>query len=311
MKFMRTIITGGTGLIGRELTQLLTEAGHEVIILSRDPVRHRLPEGVQGVAWDGRTPTNWQHLADGAHAIVNLTGEPIAGSGFPPPRWTEARKQRILQSRLDAGQAVVEAITAVSRKPTVLIQASGIDTYGNVPGDAEVTEDWPKGAGFLADVTEQWEASTAVVEEMGVRRAVIRTGIVLSMAGGALPQTVRPFRFFLGGPLGNGRQYWPWIHLRDEARAIQFLIENEAASGVFNLCAPHPVTNKEFAREIGRVLGRPSALPAPAFALKLALGEMAALLLDGRRAIPRRLTELGFTFQFPCLHDALIDVLQG
>ncbi len=245
---MRTIITGGTGLIGRELTQLLTAAGHEVIVLSRDPARRSFPEGVQGVAWDGQTGQGWQHLADGAHAIVNLAGEPIAGSSFPPPRWTEARKQRILQSRLDAGQAVVAAITAVSHKPTVLIQASGIDYYGNVPGDAEVTEDWPKGTGFLADVTEQWEASTAVIEEMGVRRAVIRTGIVLSMAGGALPMTVRPFRFYAGGPLGNGRQWWPWIHLRDEARAIQFLIENEAARGVFNLCAPNPVTNKAFAR---------------------------------------------------------------
>ena len=306
---MRIIITGGTGLIGRELTRLLLNAGREIVILSRNPARHELPEGVQGVAWDGRAGQNWQHLADGARAIVNLAGEPIAGNGFPPPRWTAARKQRILQSRLDAGQAVVEAITAASRKPAVLIQASGIDYYGNVPGDAEVTEDWPKGSGFLADVTEQWEASTAVVEEMGVRRAVIRTGIVLSMAGGALPQTVRPFRFFLGGPLGDGRQYWPWIHRRDEARAIQFLIENEAANGVFNLCAPNPVTNKAFAREIGRVLGRPSALPAPAFALKLLLGEMAALLLDGRRALPRRLTELGFTFQFPRLRDALVDVL--
>ncbi len=306
---MRMIITGGTGLIGRELSQLLAQAGHEIIVLSRNPARHRLPEGIQTVQWDGRTAQNWQHLADGAHAIVNLAGEPIAGSGFPPPRWTEARKQRIRQSRLDAGQAVVEAITAVSRKPAVLIQASGIDYYGNVPGDAVVTEDWPKGEGFLADVTEQWEASTAVVEEMGVRRAVIRTGIVLSPAGGALPLTVRPFRFFLGGPVGNGRQWWPWIHHHDEVQAIQFLIENEAASGVFNLCAPHPVTNKEFAREIGRVLGRPSALPAPAFALKLLLGEMAALLLDGRRALPHRLTELGFTFQFPQLHDALVDLL--
>jgi len=306
---MRILITGGTGLIGTPLSQQLAANGHEVIVLSRRPEKHTLPAGVTAVAWDGRTAEGWGHLADGAGAIINLAGESIGGSGFPPPRWTSARKQRILQSRLDAGQAVVAAVQAAAQKPGAVIQASGVDYYGDVPGDTMVTESSPKGSGFLSDVTEQWEASTAVVETIGVRRVVLRTGIVLSLDGGALPQTMLPYKFFAGGPLGNGQQWWPWIHLQDEVRAICFLVENEAAAGVFNLCAPEPLPQKEFGRVLGQVMSRPSVIPAPAFALKLALGEVAAIVLDGRRALPARLQELGFTFQYPQAREALLDLL--
>lgn len=306
---MRILITGGTGLIGTPLSQQLAASGHEVIVLSRNPEKYSLPEGVTAVAWDGRTTSGWAHLADGAGAIINLAGESIGGSDFPPPRWTDARKQRILQSRLDAGQAVTAAVQAATNKPDVVVQMSGIDYYGNVPGDTAVTETSPKGSGFLSDVTEQWEASTAVVETLGVRRVVLRTGIVLSLEGGALPQTMLPYRFFAGGPLGNGRQWWPWVHLTDVVRAIQFLVENESASGVFNLCAPNPLPEKEFGRVLGQVMSRPSLIPAPAFALKLMLGEMAAMVLDGRRALPTRLQELGFTFQYPKAQEALLDLV--
>lgn len=306
---MRILITGGTGLIGTPLSQQLAAGGHEVIVLSRNPGKHTLPVGVTAVAWDGRTSSGWAHLADGAAAIINLAGESIGGSGFPPPRWTDARKQRILQSRLHAGQAVTAAVQAATNKPGVVVQMSGIDYYGNVPGDTAVTESSPKGSGFLSDVTEQWEASTAVVESLGVRRVVLRTGIVLSLEGGALPQTMLPYRFFAGGPLGNGRQWWPWVHLADVVRAIQFLVENESASGVFNVCAPNPLPEKEFGRVLGQVMARPSLIPAPAFALKLMLGEMAAMVLDGRRALPTRLQELGFTFQYLEAREALLDLL--
>ncbi len=308
---MRILITGGTGLIGTPLSQQLAASGHEVIVLSRNPDKHALPEGVTAVAWDGRTTSGWAHLADGAGAIINLAGESIGGSGFPPPRWTAARKERILQSRLTAGQAVTAAVQAATTKPGVVVQMSGIDYYGDVPGNTAVTETSPKGSGFLSDVTAQWEASTVVVESLGVRRVVLRTGIVLSLDGGALPQTMLPYKFFVGGPLGDGRQWWPWIHLTDQVRAIQFLLENERASGIFNVCAPNPLTEKEFGRVLGQVMSRPSLIPAPAFVLKLMLGEMAAMVLDGRRALPARLQELVFTFQYPEAREALLDLLNN
>ncbi len=296
----RTILTGGTGLIGRALAAELVAAGHEVVVLSRNPQGARgLPPGVRVERWDGRTAQGWGGLADGAYAIVNLAGENLAGG-----RWTAERKQRIRQSRLDAGQAVVEAVRAAARKPAVVVQASGIGYYGP-HGDEEVTEDFPPGSDFLGRLAVEWEASTAPVEGMGVRRVVIRTGVVLSREGGALPRLALPFRFFLGGPLGNGRQWVPWIHVADEARAIRFLLENETARGPYNLAAPHPVTNRELARALGQAMCRPAWLPVPAPALRLLLGEMSAVLLTGQRALPKRLLEAGFVFRFPTVESAL------
>ena len=306
---MKVIITGGTGLIGSQLVEKLAADNHEVIVLSRNPKKYTFPEGVTGAKWDGKTAENWGHLVEGTDAIVNLAGESIGGSGFPPLRWTEERKQRILQSRVDAGQAIVAAVQQAQNKPTSLIQISGVDYYGNVPNDSEVTEDSPKGEGFLSDVTVAWEASTAPVEAMGVRRIIARVGIVLSMEGGALPQTALPFNFFAGGPLGGGNQWWPWIHLVDVARALQFLLQDETASGVYNICAPSPVQNKQCAKQLGQVMKRPSFIPVPSFALKLMLGEVSAIVLDGRRAIPQNLTGTEFSFRFPFLREALLDLI--
>lgn len=301
----QAIITGGTGLIGRALAAELVAAGYEVVVLSRNPQRaHGLPTGVQVEAWDGRTAQGWGGLADGTHAIVNLAGENLAGG-----RWTAERRHRIRQSRLDAGQAVVEAVRAAKRKPAVVVQASGIGYYGP-HGDEEVTEDFPPGEDFLGRLAVEWEASTALVESLGVRRVVIRTGVVLSREGGALPRLALPFRFFLGGPLGNGRQWVPWIHIADEVRAIRFLLENEEARGPYNLVTPNPVTNRELARALRQVLRRPSWLPVPAPALRLALGEMSAVLLTGQRAFPRRLLEADFRFQFPEISTALQNLFQ-
>ncbi|WP_420631175.1 TIGR01777 family oxidoreductase [Candidatus Leptofilum sp.] len=306
---MRVIITGGTGLIGSALAKNLAADGHEVIVLSRNPEKYSFPSNIHGEKWDGKTAAQWGHLADGADAIVNLAGEPIAGTGLLPSRWTEERKRRIRQSRIDAGTAVTQAIRAAANKPKLVIQSSGVDYYGNVQSNQIITETSPNGSGFLASVTVDWENSTAEVEAMGVRRVILRSGIVLSMESGALPITVLPFKFFVGGPLGNGQQWWPWIHLDDEVRAIRFLLESEVASGPYNLCAPNPLSNKDFAKTIGQVINRPAFFPAPAFAIKLALGEIAAIVLDGRRAIPQKLQEAGFTFTYPQAQEALQDLL--
>ncbi len=299
---MRVLITGGSGLIGRELAASLVP-DHEVIILSRRPERiSGLPLGVRTEKWDGHTIEGWHSLADGADAIVNLAGENI-GSRC----WTDKRKRAIIQSRLDTGQAVVEAARAVSHKPLVVIQASGIGYYGP-HGDEEITEESPPGHDFLARLAVDWESSTAPVEALGVRRVIIRTGVVLSAGGGALPRMLLPFRFFVGGRMGSGRQWFPWIHIADEVGAIRFLIENEAAIGPFNLTAPSPVTNSEFSSLLGQQSRRPAFMPVPAFALRLIFGEMATALLDGQRAVPQRLMQLGYTFRFPNANSALRDL---
>ncbi|WP_322798575.1 TIGR01777 family oxidoreductase [Thermoflexus sp.] len=300
---MRVLIPGGTGFLGRALAGRLQEAGYEVIVLSRQPERARLPPGVQAVRWDGRTAAGWASLADGAFAIINLAGESIG------QRWTEAVKRRIRESRLQASQAVVEAIAAASTKPQVLLQSSAVGYYGP-RGDEQLTEEDPPGTDFLARLAVEWEASTQPVEAMGVRRVILRTGVVLERDGGALAQMLLPFRLFLGGPLGDGRQGFSWIHRADWVEAVKFLMEHPEARGPYNLTAPQPVRNAEFARTLGRVLGRPSWLPVPAFALRLAFGEGADFLLTGQFVRPRRLLEAGFRFRYPDLESALRAILQ-
>ncbi len=308
---MRVIITGGTGLIGRALAADLAGAGYEVVVLSRNPARAAgLPAGVRAERWDGRTAQGWGRLADASGAIVNLAGENLAGEGFLPARWTPERKAMILKSRLDAGAAVVEAVTAAAIRPGVVIQSSGVGIYGPL-GDAPVTEDRQPGADFLARLAVQWEASTAAVEGLGVRRAVARTGVVLSKAGGALTRMTLPFKLFAGGWFGSGRPYLSWIHMADEVAALRFLIETPRATGAFNLTAPQPLTGRAFGQAIGRALGRPAYLPAPAFALRLAFGEVATTVLDGQRAVPQRLLDLGFRFRFPDAEPALLDLLKS
>lgn len=297
---MRVIITGGTGLIGSALATTLAERGDEVVILSRDPSRATgFPVAARVVGWDGRTSNGWGSLVDGSTAIVNLAGESIAAG-----RWTSERKQRIRDSRLNAGQAVEQAVREASEMPRVVIQASAVGYYGP-RDDAPVSEDASPGDDFLARTCVDWEASTRSVEDVGVRRAIIRTGVVLSTSAGALPRMVMPFRFFIGGPLGSGRQFLPWIHLDDEVAAIQFLLDRRDASGPFNLSGPQPVTNSEFSRILGKVMGRPAVFPTPAFGLRLAFGEMATIVLDGQRAVPRRLTDLGFGFRYSDPEPAL------
>ncbi len=300
---MRIIITGGTGLIGQALTANLAADGHEVIVLSRRPESAPpMPAGVRVVQWNARTADGWGHLADGADAIVNLAGASLNH------HWTPRYKQIIRDSRVNAGRAVVDAVEKAEERPRVVIQASGAGIYGP-HGDEVVTEEARAGDGFLGRTALAWEASTAPVETLGVRRAIIRSGVVLSNEGGAFPLLALPFRLFVGGPLGNGDQYLPWIHMEDEVRAIRFLIEDGAAAGPFNLSAPHPVTNTAFSRLLGKVLHRPAFFRVPAFAIRLALGDMSTVVLHGQRAIPERLLDLGFQFRFPDPEPALRDLL--
>ena len=307
---MRVIITGGSGLIGRALTNNLAADGHEVIVLSRSPGRvGGLPANARAVGWDTRSADGWGHLADGADAIVNLAAASIAGDSFFPARWTPERQHLIRQSRLEAGKAVVDAVEQASDKPRKVIQASAIGYYGT-DEEATFTEESPAGDDFLADVCVEWEASTAPVEEYGVRRAVIRTGLVLDPDEGTLPRVLLPYRLFAGGPFGNGQQWWSWIHREDEARAIRFLLETEDADGPFNLTAPEPVRNDTFGKTLGQVLGRPHLLPVPAFAMRSLFGEVATVVVNGQRVIPERLQALGFQFHYPTLEPALRDLLQ-
>jgi len=306
---MRVIITGGSGLIGTALTQRLLADQHEVIILSRSPEKYTFPAGVQGVKWDGKTAGSWHTHINKDTAIIHLASINIAGYNFIPNRWTAKRKEVILQSRLEPGQAMVAAIKAAKQKPKLLIQASAAGYYG--PRESEiVTESSPPGNDFLANVCVAWEATTAPVEDMGIRRIVTRTGLVLTMDGGPLPIIVLQYKLFAGGRLGDGRQWWPWIHLDDEVEAVTYLLENEAAEGVYNLTAPNPLTNDAFGKVVGQVLNRPHLIPVPAFALKLLLGEIATLVLDGQRAIPQRLQEAGFIFKYSEAKPALAYLLK-
>ncbi len=308
---MRVIITGGTGLIGSALSKSLAGDGHEVIVLSRSPQKFegKLPRGVQAVRWDARTADGWGHLANGADAIVNLAGENLSGTGFFPSRWTDEKRRRILESRVHAGQAVIEAIEQAEIRPGVLVQGSAVGYYG-YSLDRTFTESDPPGDDFLARVQLQAEASTDRTEPLGVRRAIARMGVSLSREDKIiLPRLMLSFKFFAGAWYGSGNQWFPWIHIRDTVRAIRFLIETERAAGPFNLTAPGSVTNKEFCRILGKVMRRPMLLPVPDFAMRLAFSDVVDVLLKGQRVIPARLLEMGFQFEFPDLEPALRDLL--
>jgi hypothetical protein len=302
----RIIITGATGFIGRPLTIALAESGHDVIALTRSPARAipLFPQTVKTVKWDSATPAGWSELADGAFAVINLAGENIGSS-----RWSKSKKRTILQSRLSASSAITYAIHSARQKPKVLIQASGIGYYGD-RGNETLDEASSLGPGFLADIARQWEQSVQTIPAMGVRLATIRLAVVLGKSGGVIPRLVPPFRFFLGGHPGSGNQWLPWIHLQDVIAIIRFLIETPTCSGPFNVTTPHPILSKDFYNTLGRAMHRPAIFPMPAFALRLILGEMATdLLLPSQKALPKKLIEAGYNFNFPNLTDALKNIL--
>jgi uncharacterized protein (TIGR01777 family) len=275
-----------------------------VTVVSRQEFKPAaLPAKINFASWDGTTVAGWGHLVEEAEAIVNL-----AGAGLAAARWSDARKKALIDSRVNPGKAIVEAVRAAHNKPKVLIQASAVGYYGT-DKKATFVESSQPGDDFLANLCRQWEASTEAVEEMGVRRVIIRTGVVLDMKGMAFPKMVLPFQFFAGGPIGSGRQWFPWIHYLDEVEAIRFLLQEETIEGAVNLTAPNPLRNFSFARAMGQAMKRPYFTWVPGFVFKIIFGEMSTILLDGQQVVPGRLEDAGFQFKFPTAEAALQDLL--
>jgi uncharacterized protein (TIGR01777 family) len=295
---MKVLIAGGSGFIGSALTKTLQARGHNVWILTR-----RLGTRSNEIQWDGRTAKGWEARLGEMDAVVNATG-----FGLEHWPWTRIQKQRFLDSRVLPGQALASAIIDSVHRPGVFLQISGINHYG-LRGDIADESTLPADD-YLAQLTVQWEAASQPVEEYGVRRVVARTAVVLDKSGGLFPLMALPVRLFLGGPLGDGAQAVPWIHLIDQVGALIFLLENQNAQGAFNLIAPETTSNADFMRGIAKALHRPYWLPMPAFILRALLGEMNVLILEGRFAQPKRLLDAGFQFQYPTLDKALHEMVR-
>ncbi|MFQ5882501.1 MAG: TIGR01777 family oxidoreductase [Candidatus Methylomirabilales bacterium] len=294
------LVTGATGFIGRALCAVLRERGQAFTALSRRPERAKAALPGVKEAWKWRPKLEPAPLAaiQGAGAVVHLAGESVAG------RWTAEKKRAIRDTRVIGTRHLVEAIGEAKSKPGVLVCASAVGYYGD-RGEEELTEEAGPGSDFLAEVCTAWEAEARRAEEFGVRVVMLRTGIVLGRGGGALKQMLLPFKLGLGGPLGSGKQWMPWVHLDDLVGIILHAIQHASVSGPVNATAPTPVRNREFTKALARVLHRPAILPAPAFGLKLLLGEFADVLLASQRVLSKRIRESGYTFRHPSLEPAL------
>lgn len=283
---MKIVVSGGTGFIGSPLVARLRERGDEVVVLSRDP-KH-------GVEWHPPEQGPWASHVREADAVVNLAGESIAGG-----RWTESRKAKLTSSRLEPLRALVDA------KPRVLVEASAVGYYGYT-SDETFDESAARGTGFLAELVEKWETAAREAES-SARLVLLRFGVVLDRSGGALKQMLPPFYVGAGGPIGNGRQWMSWVDREDVLRGIEWAIDNGSAQGIYNVSAPNPVRNREFAKALGRAIHRPALIPVPGFALRLLFGAGLAdeALLGGQRAVPSRLQREGFAFRYPTLEASL------
>ena len=304
---MKVLIAGGSGFLGRPLADALAADRHQVVILTRGTRDRPAASGARVATWTPASPRGaWTAEIEGAGAVINLAGESIAAR-----RWSTAQKRRILDSRVQATRSLVEAIRAAASPPNVFISGSAVGYYGPL-GDEIATEERPAGSDFLATVCLRWEAEATRAAGAATRVACIRTGLVIEQDGGALPKMLPPFKLGAGGPVGSGRQYWPWVHRDDWIALVRWTIETGSATGPINATAPNPVTNAQFSRALGRAMHRPAFMPAPAFALRLLLGEMAdALLLSGQRATPAKAERLGFTFRYKELDDALRAIFGG
>jgi len=298
---MKIFITGGLGFVGRHLSKALLQDGHQVTAVGRTPD----PQGIDHpafryIAADTTLAGDWQAEVTDHEAVVNLAGKSI----FTP--WTNKAKEEIYDSRILTTRNLVAALP--EDRETILCSTSAVGYYGD-RGEDILTEDQPSGDNFLAEVGRDWEAEALAAEQKGARVTLPRFGIVLHRDGGAMAKMIPAFRMFVGGPLGSGRQWFPWIHLDDLVAALRFLIETPGLRGPFNCTAPEPVRNAELARTLGRKLHRPACMPAPAFLIKLVLGEFGEVLLDSQRAVPQRLTDAGFTFHYPDLDAALEEIV--
>jgi uncharacterized protein len=303
---MNIVVAGGTGFIGRALCRSLAGEGHRVSILTRHPDRSS-PQGdtsLDWVSWNGRDTGRWERVLEGADAVINLGGAPIADA-----RWTDVRKQLLTDSRVLTTRLLVRAMSQRSTKPATFISASGIGYYG-ASDDRRLDEGAARGQGFLADLCLAWEAEALRAAEFGARVVTLRTGVVLERDGGALPKMILPFRFFAGGPIMPGNQWVSWIHRRDHIGLIQWALTTPAVSGPINVVAPEPVTMKTFCKILGLALHKPSWLPVPRFALDLLLGELGTLMTTGQRVIPAKAMAGGYTFLYPSLEPALRAILK-
>ncbi len=304
---MRVAVIGGTGFIGQVVIRALRERGDAVIALSRDIFRAKeiLGDGIELVHWEAGGGTGpWTNEISLADAVVNLSGESIFAK-----RWDSAYKARIWRSRVDGTRQIVEAIGRQQQRPRILINASAIGVYGP-RGDEPLDESSAPGNDFLAQMVQAWEAEAAKAEALGVRVVRLRTGVVLEKSGGALAQMLPPFKMFLGGWMGTGKQYLSWIHRDDIMGIILYSLTHAEVHGPVNATSPHAVTNKQFSLALGRALHRPVLLPVPAFALKIMLGETAEAILSGQNVVPKAITAAGYQFKYPELDGALQSILQ-
>ena len=295
---MKVLIAGGSGFLGTSLRKTLVHDGHEVFILTR-----RASSDQRRIQWDGETTKGWGHIVNDVDAVVNLTGY-----GLEHWPWTKRQKQKFLDSRVIPGRALAAAIQNAERRPRVFLQSSGVNRYG-LHGEGVADEFTPPAGDFLAQLTIPWEDAAKPVEELGVRRVIIRNAVVLARSGGLFPLMTLAPRIFFGGTFGDGRQAMPWIHFVDHTNAMRFLLEHENAYGPYNLISPQPTSSAEFMRAVASALHRPYWFHVPKFLLRLALGEMSVLLTEGRYSQPKRLIELGFQFQFGQLENAMEDLL--
>ncbi len=302
---MRVVVTGGTGFLGKAIVRRLLERGEQVTVLTRPGGEARVPAGATAALWSPRERGRWERTLDGSDALLHLAGEPVLGG-----RWTDAQKARIEESRVLPTRLLTQAMATATAGPRVLVCASAIGYYGMHDGDQVLDEQSPPGDDFLARVCVAWEAAAREAESHGARVVRVRIGIVLGPGGGALEKMILPFRFYLGGPIGTGNQVLSWIHIDDLASLFLLALDSPQASGAINGTAPAPVTMNELSRAIGSVLRSPSWLRAPAFAVRLALGEAAEPLLGGQRVLPRAAEQLGFSFRYPEVTQALRQVLQ-
>jgi uncharacterized protein (TIGR01777 family) len=301
---MRVTVTGATGLIGSRLVAQLLERGDEVTVLSRDPEGTRSLLGdVATATWDPTGAAAPTSVLAGRDGVVHLAGEPVA------QRWSDMVKERIWTSREAGTRCLVAGLREAEPRPGVLVSASGVGYYGP-RGDERLDESAQAGDDFLAQVVKVWEAEAAAAAKLGLRVVLVRTGVVLDRAGGALAKMLPPFRAGIGGPVAGGRQYMPWIHLDDLVGIYLAALDGDDWSGPVNASAPEPVTNKEFSKALGRALHRPAFAPVPAFALRILYGEMAEIVTTGQRAVPKRALELGYAFRHPDLDEALAAALR-